>query len=77
MGEGTACESAGGDAATDQAEIEKQFKTTIRAFNKFAGLIEAGDGPGAREFWVAHMTRAGRNMLWGNLGAETVIDLYV
>lgn len=63
--------------ASNHAEIEKQFKATIRAFTKFAGLIEDGDGPGAREFWASHMRRAGRNMLWGGLATETVIDLYV
>lgn len=63
--------------ASDPAEIEKQFKTTIRAFNKFIGFVETGDGSGAREFWLSHMTRAGRKMLSGDLATETVIDLYV
>ena len=63
--------------ASDPAQIEKQFKSTIRAFTKFVGFVEAGDGPGAREFWLSHMTRAGRRMLWGDLATETVIDLFV
>lgn len=62
--------------ATNAAGIEKQFKQTIRAFNKFIALIEAGDGVGARDHWAAHMERAGRSMLWGDLARETVIDLY-
>ncbi len=63
--------------ASDPVQIEKQFKSTIRAFNKFVSFVEAGDGPGAREFWLSHMRRAGRRMLWGDLATETVIDLYV
>lgn len=63
--------------ATNHAEIEKQFKQTIRAFNKFTALVEAGDDVAARDYWTAHMERAGRNMLWGDLAKETVIDLYV
>ncbi len=64
-------------SSRNHAETEKQFRATIRTFNKFAGLIEDHDGPGARELWASHMTRAGRNMLWSGLGAETVLDLYV
>lgn len=63
--------------STDHAEIEKQFKATIRAFTKLTNLIESGDAAGAKEFWTTHMDRAGRNMLWGDLANETVIDLFV
>lgn len=62
---------------SSHAQIAKQFKQTIRAFTKFIGLIEARDGVAAREFWTAHMDRAGRKMLWGDLATERVIDLYV
>lgn len=65
------------NAATDHAQVEKQFKQTIRVFNKFSALVESGAAAEARDFWAAHMERAGRNMLWGNLAKETVIDLYV
>lgn len=64
-------------AAGNHDEIEKQFKRTIRTFNKFTALIEAGNGVEAKELWSAHMERAGRNMLWGGLAKETVLDLYV
>lgn len=64
-------------ASTDTAEIEKQFKQTIRAFTKLTNLIASRDTEEAATFWRAHMARAGRNMLWGNLATETVIDLYV
>ena len=64
-------------AATSHAVIEKQFKQTIRVFTKFTALIESGAAVEAREYWAAHMGRAGRNMLWGDLANETVIDLYV
>jgi len=63
--------------STDHAEIEKQFKHTIRTFDKFIALIEAGDVDGARDLWAGHMDRAGRSMLWGELATETVIDLFV
>lgn len=62
--------------STNAAEIEKQFKQTIRVFTRLTNLIESGDAAEARTFWSAHMDRAGRNMLWGPLGRETVIDLY-
>jgi DNA-binding FadR family transcriptional regulator len=64
-------------SATDHTQIEKQFKQTIRTFTKFAALVEDGAAAEARDFWAAHMDRAGRSMLWGNLAKETVIDLYV
>lgn len=64
-------------ASTNTAEIEKQFKQTIRAFTKFTDLVEAGDAAEAAAFWRVHMDRAGRNMLWGELATETVLDLYV
>lgn len=63
--------------STDAAEIEKQFKQTIRVFTKLTNLIEAGEAAQARTFWNAHMDRAGRKMLWGDLARETVIDLFV
>lgn len=63
--------------ASDIAVIEKQFKQTIRVFTKFTALVESGDAVEARDFWAAHMDRAGRNMLWGDLATETVIDLFV
>lgn len=63
--------------SSNTTEIEKQFKRTITAFTKFTALVEAGEGSAAATFWRAHMDRAGRNMLWGELGTETVIDLYV
>jgi DNA-binding FadR family transcriptional regulator len=63
-------------SATDPAAIVKQFKQTLRTFEKFIALVEDGDAAGARELWTAHMNRAGRQMLWGELGNETVIDLY-
>ncbi len=62
--------------STDRAEIEKQFKHTIRTFTKFITLVETGDADGARDLWAGHMDRAGRSMLWGELATETVIDLY-
>ncbi|EKF25038.1 bacterial regulatory s, gntR family protein [Mycolicibacterium hassiacum DSM 44199] len=63
--------------ATDNEKIEKQFKQTLRAFRKFITLVEAHDDVAARDHWAAHMERAGRRMLWGDLAKETVIDLYV
>lgn len=63
--------------STDRAAIEKQFRTTVRAFHKFVKLIESRQAEEARQFWTAHMERAGRKMLWGQLATETVIDLYV
>lgn len=56
--------------------IEKQFKQTLRTFEKFIALIEDGDAGAARELWTTHMNRAGRQMLWGDLANETVLDLY-
>ena len=64
-------------ASTNLVEIESQFKKTIRAFTKLTGLIDAGDVEEAEEYWRGHMDRAAKGMLWGNLGAETVIDLFV
>jgi DNA-binding FadR family transcriptional regulator len=64
-------------SSTDYAEIEKLFKNTIRQFTNFVALIESGEAVQAREFWAAHMDRAGRNMLFGDLATETVIDLYL
>ncbi|CAJ1587066.1 FadR/GntR family transcriptional regulator [[Mycobacterium] wendilense] len=63
-------------STTDAAVIEKQFKNTIRSFRRLTALIEAGDADGARTLWVDHMDRAGRKMLWGTLGTESVIDLF-
>jgi GntR family transcriptional regulator, transcriptional repressor for pyruvate dehydrogenase complex len=63
--------------STDHSEIESQFKKTIRAFTKVTALIEAGDVDAADEFWRAHMERATKGMLWGDLATETVIDLFV
>jgi GntR family transcriptional repressor for pyruvate dehydrogenase complex len=63
--------------ATDHGEIESQFKKTIRAFTKVTGLIDAGDAEAAHQFWRAHMDRATKGMLWGDLATETVIDLFV
>ncbi|MGV0836907.1 FadR/GntR family transcriptional regulator [Mycolicibacterium thermoresistibile] len=64
-------------SAPDPAGIERQFRRTIRAFNTFIGLVEARAAAEAREFWATHMERAGRRMLWGELGTDTVIDLFV
>lgn len=64
-------------AATDHAMVEKQFRQTIRTFNKFTALVESGADVEARDCWADHMDRAGRNLLWGDLAKETVIDLYV
>lgn len=64
-------------SSTNHAEIEKQFKQTIRTFTNFVGLLESGDALGAKDFWAAHMDRAGRSMLWGHLAKETVVDLFV
>lgn len=63
--------------ATDPAGIESQFRRTIRAFTKVTSLIEAGDPDAAEQFWSAHMARATKGMLWGDLATETVIDLFV
>lgn len=63
--------------STNHAAIEVQFKHTIRAFTKLTTLIESGQAAEAREFWASHMAWAGRKMLWGDLGTETVIDLFV
>ncbi|MGV0852411.1 FadR/GntR family transcriptional regulator [Mycolicibacterium phlei] len=63
--------------ATDPAGILKQVKQTVRAFHRLVDLVEAGDAAGARDHWAAHMERAGRSLLWGDLARETVIDLYV
>ncbi|MGE2727598.1 FadR/GntR family transcriptional regulator [Mycolicibacterium pulveris] len=62
--------------STDHVVIEKQFKNTIRVFTKLTTLIESRQAVEAREFWASHMARAGRSMLWGDLGTETVIDLF-
>ena len=63
--------------AVDHAQIERRFKQTIRAFTKFVALVEAHDAAGARDTWAAHMDWAGGKMLWGQLGQESVIDLFV
>lgn len=63
--------------STDPAGIEKQFTRTIRAFGKFTTLVENGTPEEVREYWATHMDWAGRSMLWGRLGTETVIDLFV
>ncbi|CAJ1510710.1 FadR/GntR family transcriptional regulator [[Mycobacterium] burgundiense] len=63
-------------STTDQAVIEKQFKNTLRTFRRFIALVEAKDAEAARDLWAEHMDRAGRKMLWGTLGTETVIDLF-
>jgi GntR family transcriptional regulator, transcriptional repressor for pyruvate dehydrogenase complex len=62
--------------STDRAEMESQFKKTIRVFNKVTGLVEAGDAEGAEKFWRDHMERAAKGMLWGDRATETVIDLF-
>lgn len=64
-------------SSTDPAGIEKQFKRSIRAFTKFITIVESGTPEEAREFWASHMDWAGRSMLWGRLGNQTVIDLFV
>lgn len=64
-------------AARNNDETEKQFKRTIRTFNKFTALIKGRKSVEAKELWAAHMDRAGRSMLWGELAKETVLDLYV
>lgn len=63
--------------ATDHKGIENQFRRTIRAFTKVIALIEAGDPDAAEQFWAAHMARASKGMLWGDLATETVIDLFI
>ncbi|OBF12027.1 FCD domain-containing protein [Mycobacterium sp. ACS4331] len=63
-------------SATDPAIIEKQFKQTVRNFNRLIALVEAKDADGARALWTSHMSHAGRKMLWGQLATESVIDLY-
>lgn len=63
--------------ATDPHDIENQFKRTIRAFTKVTALIGAGDAVEAERFWRAHMDRASKGMLWGELATETVIALFV
>ncbi|MFA5710372.1 FadR/GntR family transcriptional regulator [Mycolicibacterium sp.] len=63
-------------STTDTAVIEKQFKNTIRSFRQLIALIEARDADGARKLWLNHMDHAGRKMLWGTLGSESVIDLF-
>lgn len=63
--------------SSNHAEIETQFKRTIRAFTKLTALIESKATAEARDFWAAHMDWAGGKMLWGDLATETVIDLYV
>lgn len=64
-------------AGGNNDETEKQFRRTIRTFNKFTALIEGRKGVEAKELWATHMDRAGRSMLWGELAKETVLDLYV
>ena len=64
-------------SVTDHAEIEKQFRRTVRTFTKFTALVEDGAALEARALWVEHMDRAGRSMLWGVLAKMTVIDLFV
>lgn len=63
-------------SSSDNTEIMSQFKKTIRAFMKLIRLIEAGDADEAERFWRAHMEVAGRNMLWGSLATETVVNLF-
>src|SRR5271166_5285639 len=61
----------------DAAEIESQFKKTIRAFVKLIRFVEAGDAEGAEKFWRTHMEAAAKNMLWGSLATESMIDLFI
>ena len=69
--------SRAASSSDDRAEIEGQFKKTIRAFAKLAKLVEAGDGEGAEKFWRTHMQAATKGMLWGSLATESVVDLFV
>ncbi|WP_040795818.1 FadR/GntR family transcriptional regulator [Nocardia higoensis] len=62
--------------STDHAEILSQFRKTLRSFTKVISLIEAGDADGAEQFWRGHMVKAGKNMLWGTLATESVVDLF-
>ena len=64
-------------SSTDPDGIVKQFRRTLRAFTKFTALVEDGKAVEARELWEAHMDWAGRSMLWGRLGTESVIALFV
>jgi GntR family transcriptional regulator, transcriptional repressor for pyruvate dehydrogenase complex len=64
-------------SSDDRAEIEGQFKKTIRAFAKLVKLVETGDADGAEKFWRTHMQAATKGMLWGSLASESVVDLFV
>ena len=63
-------------SSSDPGEIASQFQKTIRAFVKLVGLVRAGDPGKAESFWRTHMELAGKNLLWGALATETVVDLF-
>lgn len=64
-------------SSDDRAEIEGQFKRTVKAFAKLVKLVHAGDADGAERFWRTHMEAATKGMLWGSLATDTVVDLFV
>lgn len=63
-------------ASDRPAEIETQFRKLVRALAKLVRLVEAGDAGEAERFWRTHMQAAAKNLLWGDLATETVLDLY-
>lgn len=64
------------DSAADHALVNRRFKHTIRVFTEFVALVEARQAVEARELWADHMNWAGQKMLAGQLGNESVIDLF-
>ncbi|WP_280501175.1 FadR/GntR family transcriptional regulator [Nocardia farcinica] len=62
--------------SADHAEIVSRFRKTPRAFTKVVSLIEAGDADAAEQFWRGHLVKAGKNMPWGTLATESVVDLF-
>ncbi|WP_420750539.1 FadR/GntR family transcriptional regulator [Rhodococcus sp. O3] len=61
---------------TDTAEVEAQFKRTIRVFRKTVKLVEAGDADAAEQNWQRHMATSAKKMLWGRFASESVVDLF-
>jgi GntR family transcriptional repressor for pyruvate dehydrogenase complex len=68
-----AAAATSGEQRTDSVAIRDRKRGT-RAHLKLVELIEAGDGPGAEQFWRSHMEIAGQVLL-RNVGSKMIVDL--
>jgi DNA-binding FadR family transcriptional regulator len=58
------------------AADKPRFESTIRSYEKFIRLLEAGDAPGAEKHWRSHMESAARNLVGDDLSDTSVVDLF-